>query len=142
MVEYSYPGVQTVAVGENVLFSNGSRSCRKGIVTHNDSSGLFRLKSAGNACKSVFLVRFTANVAIAEGGAVEPISVAITSNGEVLQNAVATVTPAAVGDFFNVTIATFVSVPNCCCDTISIKNTSATTAIDVINANLIISRVA
>lgn len=142
MVEYSYPVVQTVEADENVLFLNGSRCCRKGLVLHNDSSGLFRMKAAGNTCKTVYKVTFNANIAIATGGTVEPVSVAITSSGEVLRNAVATVTPAGIGDFFNVSITTFVPVICGCCESIAIRNISDTTAIDVINANLIIDRVA
>ena len=85
---------------------------------------------------------FNANIAITTGGTVEPISVAITQNGETLNNAVATVTPAATGDFWNVSIATFIEIPCGCCDTISVKNISATTGIDAVNSNLIIDRVA
>lgn len=142
MAEYSYPLVQTVEADENVLFLNGNRCCRKGLVLHNDSSGIFRLKGSGNTCKTVYRVQFNANIAIATGGTIEPISLAIVQNGEVLRNAVATVTPVAVGDFFNVSIATFIEIPCSCCDTIAIQNVSDTTAIDVINSNLIIERVA
>ena len=87
-------------------------------------------------------MHFNANIAIAEGGTVEPISVALTQNGEVLRNAVATVTPAAIGDFFNVSLETFIELPCGCCDTITVRNISDTTAIDVINANIVIDRVA
>lgn len=142
MAEYSYPLVQTVEVDENVLFLNGNRCCRKGLVLHNDSSGIFRLKGASNTCKTVYKIQYNANIAIATGGTVEPISVAIVQNGEVLRNAVATVTPAAIGDFFNVSVVTFIEIPCSCCDTIAIQNISDTTAIDVINSNLIIERVA
>ena len=141
-VEYSYPLVQTVANDENVLFLNGNRCCKKGLIMHNDSSGVFRVKGVANSCKTIYKVHFNANIAIAEGGTVEPISVAITQNGEVLRNAVATVTPAAIGDFFNVSLETFIELPCGCCDTISIENISETTAIDVINANIVIDRVA
>lgn len=140
--EYSYPLVQTVAADENVLFLNGNRCCKKGFISHNDSSGIFRLKGASNSCKSIYKVQFNANIAIATGGTVEPISVAITQNGEVLRNAIATVTPAAIGDFFNVSVSTFIELPCGCCDTITVENISDTTAIDVINANIIIDRVA
>lgn len=142
MAEYSYPLVQTVEADENVLFLNGNRCCRKGLVLHNDSSGIFRLKGSSNTCKTVYKVQFNANIAIATGGTIEPISLAIVQNGEVLRNAVATVTPVAVGDFFNVSIATFIEIPCSCCDTIAIQNVSDTTAVDVINSNLIIERVA
>lgn len=141
-VEYSFPLVQTVDVDENVLFLNGDRSCKKNIIQHNDSSGVFRIRGASNACKTIYKIHFNANIAIAEGGTVEPISVALAQNGEVLRNAVATVTPAAIGDFWNVGFETFIELPCGCCDTIVIENISETTAIDVINANIIIDRVA
>ena len=141
-VEYSYPLVQTVANDENVLFLNGNRCCKKGLIMHNDSSGVFRVKGVSNCCKTIYKVHFNANIAIATGGTVEPISVALTQNGEVLRNAVATVTPAAIGDFFNVSLETFIELPCGCCDTITVRNISDTTAIDVINANIVIDRVA
>lgn len=141
-VEYSYPLVQTVAVDENVLFLNGNRCCKKGYILHNDSSGIFRIKGDPRSCRTIYKVHFNANIAIAEGGTVEPISVALTQNGEVLRNSIATVTPAAIGDFWNVGFETFIELPCGCCDTISIENISATTAIDVINANIIIDRIA
>ena len=140
-VEYSYPLVQTVAVDENVLFFNGDRCCKKGLIQHTDSSGIFRLKGV-NGCRTIYKVHFNGNIAITTGGTVEPISIALTQNGEVLRNAVATVTPAAIGDFWNVSFETFIEIPCGCCDTISIQNISATTGIDVINANLVIDRVA
>lgn len=140
--EYSYQLVQTVAEDENVLFLNGNRCCRKGYIMHNDNSGIFRLKGVSNCCKTIYRVQFNANIAISAGGVVAPISVALVQNGEVLRNAVATVTPAAVGDFFNVSISTFIELPCGCCDTISIQNITDGVSIDVINANIIIDRVA
>jgi hypothetical protein len=140
--EYSYIPVQTVEADENVLFTNGSRACRKGYIQHRDDSGIFTLKGASNGCRAIYKVQFDGNIAIAEGGTVEPISVAISLNGETLRNAFAIVTPAAIGDFFNVSIATFIDIPCGCCVTVSVENTSATTAIDVQNANLIVDRVA
>lgn len=139
--EYSYTTVQTVAENENVLFTNGDRCCRKNLITHNDSSGIFRLKNAPNACKTVYRVQFNANIAITSGGTVGPISIALLQNGEILRNAVATVTPMATEDFFNVSVSTFIEIPCSCCDAISVENISAT-SIDVINANIIFDRVA
>jgi hypothetical protein len=140
MAEYSFPTVQTIETGNNVLFTNGYRCCKKGYVQHRDSSGIFTLKGAG--CKALYRVQFNANIAIAEGGTVEPISVAISLDGETLNNAEAIVTPTVAEAFFNVSIATYIEVPCGCCVTISVKNTSDTTDVDVVNANLIIDRVA
>ena len=139
-VEYSYPLQQLVDVDENVLFLNGNRCCKKGLIMHNDNSGVFRVKGANNCCKTIYKVHFNANIAIT-AGTVAPISVALVQNGEVLRNAVANVVPAAIGDFWNVSFETFIELPCGCCDTISVKNISET-AIDVINANIIIDRVA
>ena len=140
--EYSAIPVQTIAVGENVIFANGSRACHKGYIQHRDTSGIFFLKGATNGCRAVYRVTFNGNIAIAEGGTVEPVSIALTINGEELGNALATVTPAAIGDFFNVSVTTFIDIPCGCCVTVSIENVSDTTAIDVSNANIIFDRVA
>ena len=140
--EYSRIDLQTVDVDGNITFNNGSRACHKGFISHRDDSGIFFLKGSNNGCKAVYRVTFDGNIAIATGGTVEPISVALTINGEVLGNATATVTPAAIGDFFNVSITTFVDIPCGCCVTVSVENTSATTDIDVQNANIVFERVA
>ena len=140
--EYSAIPVQTISVDENVIFTNGSRACRKGYIQHRDTSGIFFLKGATNGCRAVYRVTFNGNIAIATGGTVEPISVALTINGEALGNATATVTPAAIGDFFNVSVTTFIEIPCGCCVTVSVENVSDTTDIDVTNANIIFDRVA
>lgn len=140
--EYSAILPQTIAADGNVIFNNGSRACRKGFVQHRDDSGIFFLKGATNGCRAVYRVTFNGNIAIATGGTVEPISVALTINGEELGNALATVTPAAIGDFFNVSVTTFIEIPCGCCVTVSAENVSDTTAIDVANANIIFDRVA
>ena len=140
--EYSAIPVQTISVDENVIFDNGCRACRKGFIQHRDDSGIFFLKGATNGCRAVYRVTFNGNIAIASGGTVEPISVALTINGEELGNATATVTPAAIGDFFNVSVTTFIEIPCGCCVTVSVENVSDTTDIDVQNANIIFDRVA
>ena len=142
--EYSYIPSQIVDVDENILFMNGDRCCKKRLITHQDSSGVFRVNGVFNSCKTIYKVHFNANVAIApadEGGVLEPITVALTQNGEVVRSAVAVVTPAAIGDFWNVSFETFIELPCGCCDTITIRNISET-SIEVENANLIIDRVA
>ena len=140
--EYSAIPVQTIAVDENVIFTNGSRACHKGYIQHRDTSGIFFLKGATNGCKAVYRVTFVGNVAISTGGTVEPISVALTINGEQLGNALATVTPTIAEAFFNVSVTTFIEIPCGCCVTVSVENVSDTTDIDVTNANIIFDRVA
>jgi hypothetical protein len=140
--EYSAVALQTVDVDDNILFNNGCRVCRKGFISHRDDSGVFTLQGARNGCKAIYKVSFQANIAIATGGTVEPISVALTINGETLGNATAIVTPVAIGDFWTVSVETFIDIPCTCCVTVSVENTSDTTAIDVTNANIIFDRVA
>jgi hypothetical protein len=143
--EYSNIPLQTVAENENILFLDGDRACKKGYITHRTGSGVFRLKGAGNGCKAIYRVTFNANIAVApatDGGVLGPISVALQEDGETLGNAVATVTPAAIGDFFAVSLSTFIVVPCGCCATVSVENISDGTAISVSNANIIFDRVA
>lgn len=144
--EYSAILPQTVAGNSNIVFLDGDRACRKGYITHRSGSGVFRLKGAGNACKTVYRVTFNANIAVApaaDGGVLSAISVAIQEDGETLQNAVATVVPAAIGDAFNVSLTTFIIIPCGCCVTVSVENISDSgSAIDVTSANIIFDRVA
>lgn len=147
MAEYSYVPLQTVAVDENLLFLDGNRCCKKGYILHNDNSGVFRFKGVCKncACKAIYKVHIQANVAVSDatdGGVLEPITLAIVQNGEVLRNALLTITPAAIGDVWGMSFDALIETPCGCCDTISVRNISATTAIDVTNANIIIDRVA
>lgn len=143
--EYSFVPLQTIDVDENVFFMDGDRACRKGYISHRSNSGIFFLKGSNNGCRAVYRVTFNGNIAVAaadDGGVLEPISIALTINGEALGNATAIVTPAAIGDFFNVSVTTFIDVPCSCCVTVGVENTSDTSAIDVTNANIIFDRVA
>ncbi len=140
--EYSYVPVQTVAEDENILFLDGERACRKGFITHRSNGGVFRLKGANNCAKTIYRVHFNANIAVAAGGTVGAISVALQEDGETVGNAVATVTPTVAEAFFNVSLDTFIVIPCGCCVTVSIENTSDGTAIDVANANISFDRIA
>ena len=145
--EYSYPITQTVAVDENILFLNGDRRCKRGYILHNNTSGLFRLKGICKNCatRAVYKVNFHANVAVApaaDGGVLEPVTLALTQNGETMLNTVSTVTPAAIGDLWVINFETLIELPCGCCDTISVRNISATTAIEVENANILFERIA
>ena len=143
--EYSYVPSQIVAEDANVAFMDGDRACRKGFIDHRSGSGVFTLKGANNACRTIYRVTFDANVAVApaaDGGVLGPVSVALTENGELLGNATAIVTPAAIGDFFNLSITTFIVLSGCCCKTVAVRNASDGTAIEVTNANIIFERVA
>jgi hypothetical protein len=141
MAEYSYVPLQTVAEDENILFLDGDRACKKGLIQHRSGSGVFRLKGASNGCRAIYKVTVQANVAVATGGTVGPVSVALQEDGETIGNAIATITPAAIGEFNHLSISTLIVVPCGCCVSVSFENISET-AIDVTNANVIFERMA
>ena len=139
MAEYSYAALQTVEAGQNVLFNETPVAPSRCIV-HRDGSGIVTLRGLTNGqCRARFRVSYGANIAIPTGGTVGAISVALAIAGEPLPASKAIVTPAAVDNYFNVYIDTFVDVPSGCCVTVAVENTSDQ-AISVQNANLIVTR--
>ena len=146
-VELTAPAVQTVQYCGNVLFTDAPVRCNRGYVVHRDGAGIITLRGVNCQCKARYKVTFGGNIAIAAGGPVAPISVTIAIDGEPIPSTTMIVTPAAVGDFFNVSRTVFIDVPCGCCVTIAVENASATAAgvaipIDVIAASLTIERVA
>ncbi len=141
MAEYTNSALQTVAAGQNVIFTE-TPICPTKCVTHRDGSGIVRLRGLTNGqCKARFLVSFSGNIEIPTGGTVEAISLAISVDGEPLQSTQMIVTPAAVENFFNVATQVYIDVPCGCCATVAVENTS-TQAIAVQNPNLIAIRTA
>lgn len=142
--EFTANASQNVASNQNVLFTETAVSCKRGYVIHREGSGIITLRgivNCPNACFARYEVSFGANIAIPEGGTPGQIQVAIAIDGEALPTSSAIVTPAAVGDLWNVYVQANIAVPRGCCYTISVKNTS-TQAIDVQNANIKINRTA
>lgn len=132
--------LQTVPANQDVYFTNtvvgGSMS-----ISHRNNSGLITLRGNTNQQRARFRVTFGGNIAIPATGTAGPISLVIALEGEGLTPTTMTVTPAAVSQFFNVSASTFIDVFRGCCVSISVKNIS-NVPIDVMNANLIVERVA
>jgi hypothetical protein len=152
MAEYAFNQVQTVQPNQAVLL-NTVIPCNKGYVYHREQSGILTLRGKVNcpcACFARYQVTFNGNIAIPEGGTVGPISISLAIDGEPIPTSRAIVTPAAAGDYFNVTSTAIITVPKGCCFNVSVENTSesatpATTpapAVTVQNANLTVSRIA
>lgn len=150
MAEFAYNPVQLVEAGQNVILDTVI-PCNKGYVFHRDQSGIVILRGIvnnANGCFARYQVTFNGNIALAENAVVGPISVSLAIDGEPIQTSRAIVTPAAIGDFFNVTSTAFITVPRGCCFTVAVENTSPAPAggvapqIDVQNANLTVSRTA
>ena len=140
MAEFSNSNTVSVAAGQNLPLTEtavAGPSC----IVHREGAGIVTLRGLTNQCRARFKVSFGGNIAIPTGGTVEAISVALAINGEPLTSATAIVTPAAVENYFNVFVATFIEVPRGCCVTVALKNTS-TQAVSIANSNLIVERVA
>lgn len=151
MAEYSANAEQLVLSGQPVIFTESPVPCNRGLVFHRDESGIFRLANTtdngwgyswGCRCncqmpESIYLVSFQANIAIPEGGTVEPISLALAIDGEVDPSSTMIITPAAAEEYGNVSASILVAVPAICrCSAVSVRNTS-TQSINVQNTNII-----
>ena len=141
MAEFTSNALQTVEVGQNVLFTETPICCTRGFVEHREGAGVVTLRGITTQCRARYKVTFGGNIALPAGGVVGEISLAISVGGEPIPTTTMIETPAAVEEFSNVFSAIFIDVPRGCCYTIAVRNTSDQ-AIDVQNANLIVERVA
>lgn len=148
--EYLANPVQSVALNGPIIFS-ASIPCTRGYIYHEDETGVFILRGITNGqCYATYQVTFNGNISIPTGGAVTPIAVAITVNGEPRVTSRAIITPAAVDEYGNVTSTAIVKIPKGCCFSLSVEYvqatddpaTAPTPLIDVQNANLVINRIA
>ena len=139
MAEYTNSNIVSVAAGQNVPLTE-TAVAGKPCIVHREGAGIVTLRGLTNQCKARFKVSFGANIAVPTGGTVEAITAALAINGEPLSSATATVTPAAVENYWNIYVAAFVEVPRGCCVTVAAENTS-TQAVSFANSNLIVERV-
>lgn len=148
--EYLANAEQLVSLNSPVIFS-ASIPCRCGYIYHEDETGIFILRGiTSGQCFATYQVTFNGNIAIPEGGAVTPIAVAVTVNGEPRLTSRAIYTPAAVDEYGNVTSTAIIKVPKGCCFSLSVEYVQATDdptvtptpLISVQNANFVIDRIA
>lgn len=125
---------QSVATNAIVLF--GSPRITTGCsARHEPGSGRFVLLKPG-----IYEVEFNANVSLPEGATVGPIELDIVQDGEAVAGGKMIYTPAAVDTLGNVSATILVRVyEQGCCTTLSVRNDSAT-AINVQDANFVITR--
>lgn len=151
MAEYVYNPIQLVQPDQPVIL-DASIPCNRGYVFHREGSGIVTLRGVvNNPCANFarYQVTFNGNIAVPTGGTVGPIAVSLAIGGEPILTSRAIVTPAAVDEYFNVTSTAIITVPKGCCFNVSVENTSfgataadTPTAINVQNANLVVSRIA
>lgn len=135
MTELINTAVQTVPVGQAVVYNNTVYRSRCGAESYRGDGGQIRLNRPG-----VYRVSFNGNIAVPTGETVGEISVAIALDGEILNGTIARVTPAAVEEYFNVAMQTLI-VANCnCCATVAVRNNSETPIL-VDNPNINVVRV-
>lgn len=138
MAEFVTVATQEVAQNGNVVFTN--TAVKPGnCIKHREGSGIITLRGLTNQCRARYFVDFSANIAVPAGGTVEEISLAIAISGEPVLSSQMRSTPAAVSQYNNVSAGVYVDVPAGCCVNIAVKNTS-TQAIDVANANIVVTR--
>lgn len=123
MDKYTYPALQTIAAGGNVLLNPVSCQCGCGAVRQTET-GVIRLSGICGRQKTQYHIMFDANVAIPAGGTVGPITISILLDGVALPASSAIVTPAAAGDLWHISLNDLVDV--CFGDsvTIGIRNDS------------------
>jgi len=133
MAEYSAIGPQTIPAGGYAVFDAVVVPCNMGLVQHESNSPLFSLSglnSNGPHCpckpqrRAEYVLDFSGNIAVAEGGTPGEMSLAFAIGGVTDPGSIMRVTPAAVGDYFNVSRAKTVSIFNNCCQQVAIQNTS------------------
>ena len=127
MAEYRMNAAQTVPANGTIVFSNDFFPCNKGLIVHQDDSGLFQVRGiVNNPCAEYgkLKINFGANVAVPEGGTVEPITLAITVNGVTEPATTIISTPAAVNEYNNVNREVEIPIPRGCCQNVAITNTS------------------
>lgn len=149
--EFLRNDVQLVAAGAPVALDTAI-ACNRGYVYHRPESGILTLRGIVNcptACFATYQVTFNGNIAVPTDGTAGPISVSLAIDGEPIPTSRAIVTPAAVDEYFNVTSTAIIRIPRGCCFNVSVENTSTgataadpSPAINVQNANLVVSRIA
>ncbi len=138
MAEYVAVANQSVATNGNVVFTNTAVQ-GSNCIKHREGSGIITLRGITNQCRARFFVEFSANIAVPTGGTAGAISLAIAISGEPVLSSQMISTPAAVEQFNNVSAGIYVDVPAGYCVNIAVENTS-NQAIDVANANIIVTR--
>ncbi len=153
MAEYTAIAEQTVLNGQPMIFTESPIPCTRGLIRHEDGTGLFNLSGAvpaseyQNRCccqgepTADYLVEFHANIAVPADGTAGEIQMALAMDGTIIPATRMIVTPTAVSAYFNIGTTKNVQCYPGCCRNLSIVNTSLNQAsILVSNAVLDITR--
>ena len=118
MARYLTASDANVALNGTIPFNIVSIPCNKGRVVPL-ATGVLTLKGGNTNGFARYDVELQGNAFIPEDGAVTPIAVAITINGVAVPDSVAILTPTAVEDVWHFNTGTVITVPKCCCVSVS-----------------------
>lgn len=137
MAAYGNNTDQTLAPNQPTVFTDVLVPCNRGLVRFNPGSTFFVLSGwtpwANDGCgcpccsdndDAEYSVHVKANIAIPTGGTVGEISMALAVGGSIIPLSSMRVTPAAVEEFFNISVDMPISIFNGCCQNVSLVNTS------------------
>lgn len=134
MIDAVNVATQSVATNAVVLF-NSTRIHTGCSARHEPGSGRFVLLKPG-----VYEVEFNANVSLPADATVGPITLSIVQDGEAVAGSRMIYTPAAVSTLDNISATVLIRVyEQCCCTSLSVRN-DTTTAVNVQDANFVITR--
>lgn len=142
--------IELVALNAPIPFID-SIPCTKGLVYHQNGTGILILRGRTNNCFARYEVEFTGNIAIPEEGEITPIATAIVVNGEARVGSRSIFTPTDTDEYGNVTSRATIDVPFGCCFTVSVEYVSGnvddptltpTPFINVIDGSLSVTRTA
>lgn len=134
MIDAVNAALQEVAAQGGVVF-NANRIRTGCTVRHESGSSRFVLLKPG-----IYSVHFVGNIAIPTGGAVAPIAIALSVDGETVTGSTSIFTPAAVDEYGSVVISSLVRVYGCGGNVGVAVINPGTAPINVQDANLIIKR--
>ena len=144
-MEITANAIQKVVENDNVLFTTTVVPGNCSII-HNEDSGLVTLRGLSNGqCRARFRVTFTGNMKADSAETIPGVtllSLAASRNGEIIPTSTMTITVGDTTSTYNIGTEFFIDVPIGCCTTIAFKNITDGIDIDILNANMIVERVA
>lgn len=144
-MEITANAIQKVVENDNVLFTTTVVPGNCSII-HNEDSGLVTLRGLSNGqCRARFRVTFTGNMKADSAETIQGVtllSLAASRNSEIIPTSTMTITVGDTTSTYNIGTEFFIDVPIGCCTTIAFKNITDGIDIDILNANMIVERVA
>lgn len=139
MDKFAYAPTQTIAANGYALLNPTAMEtcCCYTNSVRQTATGVIRLAGKCDRAITQYHVMFDSNVAIPADGTAGAISIGLALDGVTLPGSIATVTPAAVGDFWHMCINELINVQNGDAVTVAVQNLSGI-EIEMRNAVLIV----